>query len=156
MTTDLPDVEDVGTEGTWQLPGQIDRDAGDPRMTEVRGRFIGMASSQREDHNRHTFHSDNYVSKGERCSACRWSVFRVFREDAGGYTIHHTGMSIVPGETTRYRNERVRTAYQVVESMTTRRRDAAPRLSAIAAMVLAECATHDVPMRDAYENRAVG
>lgn len=155
MTTDLPGVEEVGTSGTWHLPGQIDRETGRPRVTPVQGRFIGMASSQREDHNRHTFHSDKYVSKGERCSACRWSVFRVFCEEGGGYTIHHAGMSVVPGETTRYRYERVRTAYEVVESMTTRRNKQA-FLTVAAARVLAQCAAYDVPLRDAYENRAVG
>lgn len=155
MTIDLPGVDDVGTEGTWQLPGQSDPKTGEPRVTPVEGRFLGMASSQREDHNRHTFHSDGYVSRGERCSACRWSVFRVFREVEGAYVIHHAGMSVVPGETTRYRYERVRTAYEVVESMTTRRNKQA-FLTVAAARVLAQCAAYDVPMRDAYENRAVG
>jgi hypothetical protein len=81
-------------------------------------------------------------------------VFRVFKEDSGWYAIHHTGVSVVPGETMRFRHERVRTAYEVVESMTTRR-DRAAFLTVAAARVLAQCAAYDVPLRDAYENRAV-
>jgi hypothetical protein len=147
MTSTLPRPEDVGRQATWKLPT-----ASEPAV--LAGRFLGMSSSQRETHNRGTAHVEGYAPKGQPCSACRWSVFRVFRDDTGGYAIHHTGMSAVPGETMRFRHERVRTAYEVVESMTTRRNREA-FLTVAAARVLAQCAAFDVPLRDAYENRAV-
>jgi hypothetical protein len=147
MTSTLPGPENVGSTGNWKLPT-----ANEP--ARVDGRFIGMASSQRETHNRGTEHVNGFAPKGKPCSACRWSVFRVFREDGGWYAIHHTGMSTVPGETLRFRHERVSTAHEVVESMTTRRNQTA-FLTAAAAKVLAQCAGHDIPLRDAYENRAV-
>lgn len=154
MTSDLPTPADVGNEGTWLLPCQRYPETG--RHTAfLQGRFIGMASSQRDVHNRRTVHVDGYAPPRSPCSACRWSVFRVFREDTGGYAIHHTGMSAVPRETMRFRHERVKTAYEVVESMTTRRNREA-FLTVAAARVLAQCAAHDMPMREAYENRAVG
>lgn len=154
MTSDLPSPEDVGQYGEWNLPS--------PNGPVIlNGRFIGMSSSYRDRHNRGTEHTEGYAPAGKPCSACRWSVFRVFREFAPGaltglgYAIHHTGMSAVPGETMRFRNERVQTAYEVVESMTTRRNREA-FLTVAAARVLAQCAAHDVMLRDAYENRAVG
>lgn len=146
--TDLPGPEAVGDYGRWLLPSPM----GEP--ADIDGQFLGMASSQRDTHNRTTFHAAGYAPKGRPCSACRWSVFRVFR-DGTGYLIHHTGVSAVPGETMRFRNERVKTAYEVVESLTTRRNRTA-FLTVAAARVLAQCAAYDVPLRDAYENRAVG
>ncbi len=149
-SSELPTSVDVGDKGAWRLPSP-----GGTGPVSVTGTFIGMASSRRDSHNRHTMHNEaGYCAPRERCSACRWSVFRVFRDEAG-YLIHHTGMSAVPGETMRFRNERVKTAYEVVESMTTRRSRTA-YLTVAAAMVLAQCAAYDVPLRDAWENRAVG
>lgn len=145
--TYLPQPEDVGAARVWLLPTSSS-------PVWVHGRFLGMSSSQRETHNRNTLHADGFAAPSTPCSACRWSVFRVFR-DENGYAIHHTGMSAVPGETMRFRHERVKTAYEVVESMTTRRNREA-FLTVAAARVLAQCAAHDTPMRDAYENRAVG
>lgn len=150
MTSGLPGPDEVGTDGTWALPSP---DAG-PEDSVVTGKFLGMSSSHRQIHNRNTVHVDGCAGKGDRCSACRWSVFRVFL-DGQSYVIHHTGMSAVPGETMRFRRERVRTAYEVVELMTTRR-DKRAFLTVAAARVLAQCAAYDVPVRDAYENRAVG
>lgn len=147
MTSVLPSNENVGKSGTWLLPTE-------DGSVAVEGKFLGMSSSHRSGHNRNTAHYRGYPRKGTPCSACRWSVFRVFR-NADGYTIHHTGMSAVPGETMRFRNELVGTAYEVVESMTTRR-DRQAFLTVAAARVLAQCAAYDVPLRDAYENRAVG
>lgn len=150
VTSFLPGPEDVGVQRVWTLPT-----SDETKPVELTGKFIGMSSSERDTHNRNTNHPEGYAPKGRPCSACRWSVFRVFREEGGWYAIHHTGVSVVPGETLRFRHERVSTAYEVVESMTTRRNREA-FLTAAAARVLAQCAGHDVPLRDAYENRAVG
>lgn len=144
-----PGPENAGDYGIWFLP------ASRGRTVPVNGKFLGMASSQRDSHNRRVPHQDGFAPAGSpgQCSTCRWTEIRVFRE-TDGYLIHRSGMTIVPGETNRHPVVRVRTAYEVVESLTSRVNGAA-HLTRTPAMVLAQCAAYDVPLRDAYENRAV-
>lgn len=157
MTTHdtLPGPDDVNTHGRWKLPvieGEI--------PVSVTGLFIGMASSRRSGHNTRVPHE--YRGRFSRpgpesnCSTCRWTETRVIREDGGGYAVHILGLSLVPGETLRCTRGvvRVRTAYEVVESLTSRVAGGA-HLTRTPAMALAQCAAYDVPLRDAYENRAV-
>ncbi len=149
LTDDLPGPEDVGLEEAWELPSPDS--AG---FTVVTGRFLGMASSQRTDHNRRARHVDGFAPVGVHCSTCRWTEILIFRE-TDGYVVLRVGGTIVPGEDDRPTLSRVRTAYEVVESLTTRV-DGVASLTRQPAMALAQCAAHDVPVRDAYENRAVG
>ena len=138
----MPNKEDVGSRGTWELLSTAQ-----PPRTVV-GRFIGWSTS----------HSSRHTHEWAWCSACRWSDFRIFAPDSGGYVIHYTGISDKPGETTRYRYEDAVTAHEVVEILTTRRRREGRRevfLSAPAARLLSQAASLDDAMRDAFENRAV-
>lgn len=139
---DLPNKEDVGTRGSWELRS----DSRNP--LKVVGRFIGWSTS----------HSSRHTHDWAWCSACRWSDFRIFVPDSGGYVIHYTGISDKPGETTRLRYEEAVTAHEVVEILTTRRSRGDRRevfLSAPAARLLAQAASLDEAVRDAFENRAV-
>lgn len=144
-STDLPGPADVGITGRWRLPL-----AGGP----VIGRFLGMSSSQRTGHNDRVPHPGGFASAGDQCQTCRWTEIRIFRTDDGWYVIHRAGHSIVPDELSRYQFTRVRTAYEVVESLTSRTNGVAS-LHRRPAMALAQAAAYDVPLRDAYENRAV-
>lgn len=149
-TRTLPGPEDVNTEAVWLLPVA---EGADP--VAVEGRFLGMSSSRRTEHNRRIVHPGGFAEIGGNCSTCRWSETRIFREAAGGYAVHRIGRSVVPGETLRCRGvERVRTPYEVVETLTSRVAGSA-YLTRMPAMALAQCSAHDVPLRDAYENRAV-
>lgn len=138
----LPNKEAVGTKGDWVLPSDEQPDL------ETTGRFLGWSTS------RSTKHTHDWAW----CSACRWSEFRVFSQDSGGYVIHYSGMSDKPGETTRRRYLEAVAAHEVVEIMTTRRTKGDRRdvfLSAPAARVLSQAASFDTAIRDAFENRAV-
>ncbi len=146
---DLPGPDAVGSTGQWTLPSPDSSG-----RSVVTGRFLGMASSQRTDHNKRARHVDGFAPVHVHCSTCRWTEIRVFREESG-YVILRAGRTIVPGEVDRFPLSRVRTAYEVVELLTTRV-DGVASLTRQPAMALAQCAAHDVPVRDAYENRAVG
>jgi hypothetical protein len=169
----LPDAELSGDVRRWYLP--VDRTAADePEHLVLYGRFLGLGSSHTVAHQQHR---ERFVPRGARCNACRWYEARIFRElllpdgvddlaqltdprDArpGDYVIHSAGMSIVDGEGPLYRYEATRSAWSVVELMTTRRTtDAGPEsfLAKPAARALAEAAQHDAELREAYINRAV-
>jgi hypothetical protein len=116
-TATLPGADLVGQEATWVLPTRND-------VVTVRARYLGQASSQRAVHSpQHRGRS--YALGGTRCGACRWFEPRIFREVDGQrrYLIHYAGLSSVPGEGARLRHEFARTGYEVVEALTTRRRD---------------------------------
>lgn len=140
----LPDKNDVGIKGSWRLPSTEEGQA----ELAVAGCFLGWSSSR----------SSRHTHDWAWCSACRWSEFRIFSKDCGGYVLHYTGMSEKEGETVRYRHQEARSSYEVVEIMTTRRTRADRRdvfLSAPAARVLSQAAGFDSSIRDAFENRAV-
>jgi hypothetical protein len=69
--------------------------------------------------------------------------------------LHRAGLSRVPGETARYGLDEIVTAPEVIEVLTTRRRDRDPFLTVPAARLLAQASAFDMALRDAYENRAV-
>lgn len=152
----LPGTESVGTRDTWQLP-----DGGG--SVDVVGRFLGFGSSQKTWHARH---EGEYAALRERCAACRWSEFRIFRKTKGrGYVVHTIGGSSVPGEVDGYRPQarHVLTAPEVLEVLTTRLKPVlgAPRgarsvfFSDAAARVLAQSSAFDDDLLDAWENRRV-
>lgn len=150
MTDVLPGPDDVGTNGTWRLPSP---DGTDRYPVVVAGRLLGMSSSQRSDHNERVRHVNGFAPVGVHCSTCRWTEIRILRDEFA-YVILKAGRTIVPGETDRFNLVRVRTAYEVVESLTSRAAGAA-YLTRRPAMALAQGAAYDIPLRDAYENRAV-
>lgn len=179
----LPDAHDAGQVRRWFLP--INEVAGvrsrEPEFFTVVARFLGMGTSHTTQHSDHARpHADRpatrFVARGERCNACRWFEARIFRElvlpdgvtelddprvvdsTLGDYVIHNAGMSVVDGEVPLYRYELVRSAYMVLESMTTRRvTDGGPQvfLAKPSAHALASAASLDDELRDVYENRAV-
>lgn len=115
-TYELPGQLQVGQVGTWILPAyNLD---GVTSEVRVDGRYLGWATSQQRHHRNHP---SEYADRGHPCSACRWSEFRLFRqsEEPRWYLLHFTGRSRVPGETTRYRDERVFTAPEVVTKLET-------------------------------------
>lgn len=113
----LPTADLVGHEATWVLP------SGTTTIT-THARLLGYASSQREHHSQQ-HRGRSHAPSGVRCGACRWFEPRIFRElsGSGRYLIHYAGLTCVPGETARLRHEWVRSGYEVVEALTTRRRD---------------------------------
>jgi hypothetical protein len=109
----LPSAELVGREAIWILP-----------TISVHARYLGFATSKREFHSPQ--HRDRPAApNGTRCGACRWFEPRIFRELDGQhrFLIHYAGLTSVPGETPRLRHEWVRSGYEVIEALTTRRRD---------------------------------
>lgn len=160
------DIDDrVGTRGNWALPvedGEI----------QITGMYLGCSSSRARRHLARA-HPDGPGSPpaprtredgstGPGCSACRWTEFRLFREekedkpvDGRPYLLHLTGRSVVAGETTRTRFEELLTAREVIESLTTRRRGAV-YLSVPAGRVLAQAAEFDAgALKDAFDARRV-
>jgi hypothetical protein len=149
----LPTEDDVGRVDDWELP------SGD-ELIRVRAQFIGLSSSFRPQHYDHN--DDVFARPLMRCRACRWFEPRIFREVDGRrrYLVHRTGRTIVPGETILTSHEWVRSAYEVIEVLTTRRQDhrtgnRAPFLTQPAARVLAQAATYDNDLGQAYVDRAV-
>lgn len=147
----------VGESGHWELPGQEE-------PVVVDGVFLGVGSSRASRHwyRAHPSGSADKPYGRSRCSACRWSEFRIFREDKDGrpvddrpYLVHFTGRSIVPGESDRCRIEEMLTGREVVEVLTTRSGGKA-YLSAPAARALAQSATFDRgALTAAYDARIV-
>lgn len=114
----LPTADQVGCEAVWVLP------SGPTSSVTVYARFLGHATSRRDQHaSRHQGLA--FAKPNTRCGACRWFEPRIFREldQANRYLIHYAGLTSVPGETARTRHEWVRSGYEVVEALTTRRRD---------------------------------
>jgi len=159
------DISDelVGEKGDWEIPGSED-------TLSFSGTFLAFSSSRKMIHDSRAHPGGTeknpipimgHDGKPIRCSACRWSEFRLFKEDEKGigarwpYIIHFTGMSIVPGEHTRFRIVDILTAREVIENLTTRRGGSA-YLSVPAARLLAQAAEIDNgPLKEAYDARRV-
>lgn len=147
--------EKVGTSGVWVLPvpnGEI----------ELTGVFLGVSSLRAEKHALWAHKNGPEDPPTGRCGRCRWSEFRIFREEDEGkpidnkpYFVHFSGMSVVPGETARHRVVDLLTAREVVEVLTTRKFGKA-YLSAPAGRALAQAASFDEgPLQAAYDTRRV-
>ncbi len=148
-TIELPGEQHVGSDGLWVLS------SGDDTL-RVAGKFLGMSTSYSQFH-RHP--GDRTAEQNEKCRACRWFEARLFRESNGGqrYLVHRTGRSIVPDEVTFTSHEWVRGPHEVVEALTTRPRngDRTPYLTVPSARVLAQAASYDDELSQAYIDRAV-
>jgi len=149
----LPSADDVGRVDEWVLPT-------DDTVIRVYAQFIGFSSSQ------YTRHSGHSIAKRAdvdvRCRACRCFEPRIFREVGGDrrYLIHRAGCSKVPGEITLSGHEWARSPHEVIEALTTRKRDPitgdrTPYLTNPAARVLAQAAAYDGELGQAYVDRAV-
>lgn len=166
----LPTGSDAGTRGEWVLPLRRRNDAAGERTLELAdATFLGFSSTQMS---RHTGHGPGeYAAQGGvRCSACRWYEMRLFRvhDDANPraqhYVMHHLGGSRVPGEVSLCRYEDAWSGHEVVELVTVRPspdetdahgRARAPFLTRPGARLLAQAASHDDAIDDAYVNRNV-
>lgn len=180
--TDYPDLDQVipgQTSRVWRLPTAdgagfvsispvvtgvtsvgTDGVPVDDRTLVFRGTLIGMSTNRRSTHTGHaaTPHAPTTV----RCTGCRWFETRVYRLDTTDsealagmrYVLHFVGRSLVPGERDLPRHEVVRGGHEVVESYTMRKPGEQPFITKPGARVLAQAATYDAAIEDAYVNRA--
>lgn len=128
---------------------------------EFYGELLGSATSETERHSHPgDFVPDDRDDRGRRqsCSACRWFEAELYRELNGptiiGYVIHTVGRSIMPGEIDYARVLRTDSAFEVIELMTVRQKGAT-FLPAPSSRALAQAASLDDDIREAYINRAV-
>lgn len=130
------------------------------RTLVFHGALIGMITTRRATHV--CDFPDGHASTAVKCAGCRWFETRVFRlcdADAarlGGvrYALHYVGRSIVPGEVDLPRHELARSGHEVVEAYIVRKRDQMPFITKPGARVLAQAASFDEDIEDAYVNRA--
>lgn len=141
----------------WELESNGDR------VTRFTGSLLGLGSSKRPEHNHHTVNVGDYAfAPTQRCAACRWSEFYVFRVEQGDgpanaiYAVYTLGPSVVRGEITRVALHWAMSGFEVVETAMVRRGDrGAPYLPACNARALAMAADVDERIATAYVNRAV-
>lgn len=151
-----PGLELVGVTRNWRLPGGGNGESDETTLT-FHGQYIGMGSSERDGHINHD--PDSYAPRGVSCSACRWFEARIFvRESDSRYLVHTVGMSIVDRESPRYGHEWATSPYEVIDKLTTVRRNHdigvdVPVLSWAARRVLAQAAFYDEDLEDAYTKR---
>lgn len=157
--------ENVGFRGKWVLPLDEGLD-----FLSVEGLYLGFASSESKSHNPQVhpqgpegpFVWKTSFGRKLRCNGCRWTEFRLFREETDGkpvdnrpYLLHLMGMSSIPGETTRHKFEEWKTALEIIELLTIRRAGNA-YLSIPAGRLLAQAASYDNgELKDAYMIRRV-
>jgi hypothetical protein len=144
----LPESEDHGRRGVWLITDQ------NGKAHQIAGHFLGMGSSYRPEHKGHP--GAEWAPRGTHCSTCRWTEIRIFRDDAGTLYTVNCGASEVPGERDLIRVNRVGTPFELVESLTTVDRvTRQPVLNFPARHALAQAASHDLGVRDAYVNSPV-
>jgi len=124
------------------------------------GRIIGAGTSESRDHN----HASDYMEpaaytgdtsqRRRKCSACRWLESTIYETDTGGFVVHTVGRSIVPGETDRHKITFTGSAFEVVEVLTIKGINE-PFLPDPSARALAQAASLNEDVREAYVNRAV-
>lgn len=148
---ELPDADDIGTSGTWVV---TDRSGIEHRIA---GTFLGMGTTYRPDHKNH--HSSVSAPPGVHCSTCRWTELRLFRmrADVGGALfIVNCGASDVAGERDFIKVTQVDTAFELIEALTTADRQTRRTVLPMPARrALAQAASHDRDVRDAYINSPV-
>lgn len=131
-----------------------------------KGRLLGETTSHQAQH----FHLDaDFARKGERCYACRWSVYRIYEvfeldqrshiaygEDyAGRYMVVSFGQTIVPGEEIYRRLESTDSPAEVIELLTTRKLGQQPVITSAAARLLARVGDMDRDIQEAWDNRVI-
>lgn len=148
VETELPEMEDHGRTGAWSIKDQ----AGD--STTITGMFLGMGTSYRDTHKGHP--REEFAPRGVHCSTCRWTEIRLFRGQSGTYYVVNCGASDIPSERDLIRVTPVSTAFEVVENLTsTDRHSRRAVLTFPARRALAQAASHDADLRDAYINSPV-
>jgi len=110
----LPGPEDLGDYDTWTLPLQ------DGTEERFHGRFLGMSSSRRDEHENHDGSAygtaDTWTGTDRRCGACRWFEPRIFGGRADRtYVLYKIGATIVPGEHHRISLERAGSPFELIE-----------------------------------------
>jgi hypothetical protein len=113
---------------------------------EFEGSLLAAASSRRQNH---SSHNEEFAPPGLRCSACRWFEVRIFRTCDDEYVVEMTGQTLVPRETVRHRAEITRSPRWVVE-MLTQSENNRRFIPMVSKRVLAEAATRDTSLEDAY------
>lgn len=148
VDTDLPGLEEHGRAGTWEI---TDQGGG---KTLISGTFLGMGTSYRPEHKGHA--RGESAPRGTHCSTCRWTEIRLFRGESGLYYVVNCGASDVPGERDLIKAIPVSTAFEVVENLTSvDRHTRQATLTFPARRALAQAASHDAALRDAYINSPV-
>lgn len=151
-----PGSDQVGSTRSWELPGDTVDGTGVSELTFT-GQYIGFGSSQRDSHINHD--GEKYAPKGITCSACRWFEARIFvRASDDKYLVFTVGQSVVDGEQPRHGYEWLTSPYEVIDKLTTLRRDPdtgfeSPTLSWAARRVLAQAAFYDEDLEVAYNKR---
>lgn len=130
------------------------------------GRLLGTTESYQPGHSNH---AGEHARKGERCYACRWSEYRVYRVDEltdatraehgdryeGRYLVVSYGYTNVPNETTFRRVTATFSPAEVIELLTTRKYGQQPVITSAAARLLARCSDMDPDLQEAWDNRVV-
>lgn len=148
VRNELPEADEHGDVATWVF---ADRD-GD--VHRIEGSFLGMGSSYRPEHKGHP--ATDWAPRGVHCSTCRWTELRLFRRADGTLAVVNCGASDVPDERDLVRVSSVDTPFELVESLTTTdRRTQKTVLPMPARRALAQAASHDAALRDAYINSPV-
>lgn len=128
------------------------------------GRIIGAGTSEAQHHN----HAEDWLApsspaapdtagalpRRRKCSACRWLETTLYRTAEGKYVVHTIGRSIVPGEIDYIRVTFTPSAYEMVEILTVKS-GREPYIPDPSARALAQAASDDDDVQDAYVNRAV-
>lgn len=136
---------------------QLDTTSG---VFEVDGRILGKASSHEPRHSPHGEEPNvEYAPKGLRCSGCRWFEVHIYGSNPNTrqlkYLVFTRGATIVPGERNYDKLVWTDSPYEVLETLTVRKRGIDPSLPGPSAKALAQAAALDDGIRSAYLNRAV-
>jgi hypothetical protein len=136
-------MEERGRSGVWSITDQ------QGEKTVITGTFLGMGTSYRPEHRGHL--EAESAPRGTHCSTCRWTEIRIFRDKTGEFYLVNCGASDVPGERDLIKVTAVSTPFEVVENLTTVDRSTRrTTLTFPARRALAQAATHDGRLRDAY------
>jgi hypothetical protein len=127
---------------------------------EFKGVLLGETTSHQDEHFNHP---RDYARKGERCYACRWSEYQLFRVHEfivpktyeGRYLVTSFGQTIVPGENVYRRIDPTDSPAEVIELLTTRKFGQQPVITSSAARLLARASDLDPAIQEAWDNRVV-
>lgn len=85
----------------------------------------------------------------------RWIDIDIYQTEDNEYVVHTVGQSIIPGEVPKARVRRTYSAFEVIEFLTvTDRKVGDTYIPRDASRALAQAASFDDELRDAYINRA--
>lgn len=147
----------------------------DDETLDFVGVLLGRDTSFQDQH---THHPRRHAAKKEKCSACRWfevaiyqryttegidlttdpahpRIYPLDKPVAEDYVVHTVGASAVPGEQRLSRIAVTESGFEMVELLTVRKLNEEPFITAQSSRALAQAASRDENIRDAYINRAV-